>query len=200
MTNRPSSTYRELEIPPTVADQLQTAFALPRPPTTLGDWVTITSAVAEDVGLTVGMETLCTTETSRHEATIDDETRYFHCVLDALVIPFLRETDEPVTIRSESPVSGTVVEIQAGQDSLTVDPPDALMSFGVAIGVDASDADDVDLSLGYEWFCPYTNAFLTGSEYEEWDLQIDAVTMAIPIDISHQLASDIPDFIPANWS
>ncbi|QIO25273.1 organomercurial lyase [Haloarcula sp. JP-L23] len=139
------------------------------------------------------METLCTTETSRHEAIIDGEPLYFHCVLDALVVPFLREADDPVTIRSESPASGTVVEIQAGQDSLTVEPPDAVMSFGVAADVEAPAADDVDLSLGYEWFCPYTNAFPTDAEYEEWAAKTDAVTMAIPMDVAHQLARDIPD-------
>ena len=193
MTNQPSNTCPEREIPPTVADQLQTAFALPRPPATLGDWVTITSAVVEDVGLTVGMETLCTTKISPHEAIINGEPLYFHCVLDALVVPFLREADDPVTIRSESPASGTVVDIQAGQDSLTVEPPDAVMSFGVAADVEAPDTDDVDQSLGYEWFCPYTNAFPSDAEYEEWASKTDAVTMAIPIDVAHQLASDISD-------
>ena len=197
MTNRPSSTYHEIPIPPAVADPLQTAFALRKTPTTLGEWVTITSAVAGDVGLTVGMETLCTTKTSRHQATIDDETRYFHCVLDALIVPFLRDTDDSVTIRSESSISDTVVEIEAGQDLLPVDPPDAVMSFGVATDVDVPDAKDVDLSFGYEWFCPYSNAFPTEAEYKEWASQTDAVTMAISLDVAHQLASDIPNSVPA---
>lgn len=156
-----------------------------------------TSAVAADVGLTAGMETLCTTEMSRHQAMIDGETRYFHCVLDALVFPFLRDTDDSVTIRSESPISDTVVEIQAEQDSLTVDPLDAVMSFGVATDIDVPDAKDVDLSLGYEWFCPYTNAFPTEAEYKEWASQTDAVSMAMPLDVARQLARDIPDSVSA---
>ena len=142
------------------------------------------------------METLCTADTSRHQATIDDETRFFHYMLDALIVPFLRDTDDQVIIHSESPISDTVVEIQAGQDSLIVDHPGAVMSFGVATDIDAPDAEDVDLSLGYEWFCPYTNTFPTKAEYKEWASQTDAVTMAMSLDVTHQLASDIPNSVP----
>lgn len=110
MTDRPSSTFREIEPSLEATEQLQTAFGLPQSPTTLEEWVTITSAVADELGLTVSMDTLCTTEHSRHQATIDGDTHHFHCVLDALVVPFLCETDEPVQIRSESPVFGTIVE------------------------------------------------------------------------------------------
>jgi hypothetical protein len=33
---------------------------------TLGEWVTITSDVADEINLTVNMDALCTAETSRH--------------------------------------------------------------------------------------------------------------------------------------
>lgn len=193
MTDRPSSTFREIELPPEVAEQLQTAFGLPQSPTTLEEWVTITSAVADELGLTVSMDTLCTTERSRHRATIDGDTHHFHCVLDALVVPFVIETDEPVLIRSESPVSETIVEIRAGRDTFTVEPANAVMSFGAATDLDAPDTGEFDLSLAHERFCPYANAFPTEAEYEEWAAQTDAVTTAFPIAIGHQLARHVPD-------
>lgn len=193
MTNRPSSRYRDIEIPPDVAEQLQTAFALPRPPTTLGEWVTVTSAVAEEIGLTVSMNTLCTAETSRHQAKIEGETQHFYCVLDALVVPFLLDIDEPISIRSESPVSETIVEIRAGQDTLTVDPADAVMSFGTATDLDAPTTEEFDLSLAHERFCPYANAFPTEAEYDEWAAQTDAITTAFPIEVGYQLARHVPD-------
>ena len=193
MTDRPSETYRDVELPPEVAEQLQAAFGLPESPTTLGEWVTITSEVADEIGLTVEMDALCTAERSRHRATIEGETRHFHCVLDALVVPFVLEADEPIPIRSESPVSGTVVEIQAGRDTLTVEPQDAVMSFGAATDVDAPATDEFDLSLAHERFCPYANAFPTETEYEEWAVRTDAITTAFPIEIGYQLARHVPD-------
>lgn len=193
MTDRPSKTSPDIELPPTVAEQLQTAFGLPGPPRTLEEWVTGTFAVADETELTVSMDTLCTADRSRHRASIDGDTHYFHCVLDALVVPFLLDLDEPVLIRSESPASRTTVEIHAGQDTLAVEPADAVMSFGVATGLDAPSPEEFDLSLAHERFCPYANAFPTETEYERWAARTDAVTTAFPIEVGHQLARQIPD-------
>ena len=139
------------------------------------------------------MDTLCTTEHSRHQATIDGDTHHFRCVLDTLGVPFLCEIDEPIQIRSESPVSETIVEIRAGRDTLTVEPTDAVMSFGAATDLDTPDTDEFDLSLAHKRFCPYANAFPTEAEYEEWVAQTNAVTTAFPIKIGHQLARHVPD-------
>jgi hypothetical protein len=192
MTDRPSTTCRDIELPPAVAEQLQTAFGLPESPTTLGEWVTITSDVADEIGLT-NMDALCADETSRHQATIESETQHFYCVLDALVVPLLLDIDEPISIRSESPVSGTVVELQAGRDTFTVEPTDAVMSFGAAADVDAPATDESDLSLAHEGFCPYANAFPTETEYEEWATQTEAITTAFPIEVGYQLARYVPN-------
>lgn len=103
------------------------------------------------------------------------------------------EADEPILIRSESPVSETIVGIRAGWETLTVEPADAVMSFGAATDLDAPDTDEFDLSLAHERFCPYANAFPTEVEYEEWAAQTDAVTTAFPIAVGHQLACHVPD-------
>jgi len=63
MTDRPSTTYRDVELPPAVAELLQTAFGLPESPTTLGEWVTITSDIADEIGSTT-MDVPCAEETS----------------------------------------------------------------------------------------------------------------------------------------
>ncbi|MBX0324278.1 alkylmercury lyase family protein [Halomicroarcula sp. F13] len=135
----------------------------------------------------------CLCHDSENRATIDGDTYHFHCVLDALVVPFVIEADKPVLIRSESPVSGTVIEIRAGRDTLIVEPTDAVMSFGAAIDFDTPDTDEFDLSLAHERFCPYANAFPTEAEYEKWAAQTDAVTTAFPIEVGYQLARHVPD-------
>jgi hypothetical protein len=139
------------------------------------------------------MDTLCTTKRSRHRARIDGDTHHFHCVLDALVVPFVIKADEPVFIRSESPVSETIVEIRAGRDMLTVEPADAVMSFGASTDLGEPDTDEFDLSLAHKRFCPYANAFPTEAEYKEWAAQTDAVTTAFPIEVGYQLARHVPD-------
>jgi hypothetical protein len=105
----------------------------------------------------------------------------------------LLDIEEPISIQSESPVSDTVVRLQAGRNTLTVEPPDAVLSFGAAADVDAPATDEFGLSIAHEWFCPYANAFPTETEYEEWDSQSGAITTAFPIEVGYQLARHVPD-------
>jgi len=105
----------------------------------------------------------------------------------------LLDIDEPISIRSESPVSETVVELQAGRDTFTVESTDAVMPFGTAAAVDASGTDEFDLSLAHEAVRPYSNAFPTETEYEEWATRTEAITTAFPIEVGYQLARHVCD-------
>ena len=103
------------------------------------------------------------------------------------------DIDEPISIRSESPVSETVVELQAGRDPFTVGPTDAVVSFGAAAAVDTPGTDEFDLSLAHEHFCPLANAFPTETEYEESATRTEAITTAFPIEAGYQLARHVRD-------
>lgn len=134
---------------------------------------------------------MCTSDESRHEARTDGESRHFQCVLDTLLLPFV--VDGEVKARSRSPVSEAVVEIEASQQDVRVDPDDAVMSLGVA--VDAAPPQDVSDALpeyGYGALCPYVNAFPDRAEYDRWaESADDAVTMALPLTEGFALADGL---------
>src|SRR5262245_6620694 len=73
---------------------------------------------------------LCATGTSRHRVTIGGRTFYMNCVLDAVLLPLL--TGESAEIASETPVSGSVVRVRVSPAGIEVEPPEAVVSFGVA--------------------------------------------------------------------
>lgn len=178
----------EQDVPPDLADAMQTAFGLDEPPATLHDWIAATSRLLDDSGLSVGVDDLCTTEESRHVASVDGDDQHFRCVLDALLVPFLAPGEPPVRVRSRSPVSGDVVELSVGRDAVEATPPDAVLSFGFADGVEVPDPADVDPALAYEWVCPYINAFPSRDEYDRWADATEAATTALPFDAGLELA------------
>lgn len=107
--------------PDSVAEQFGVALGLAEPPTTLGEWADETTRLLADVGLTVGMEEMCTSETSRHEVRVGDDVRHCHCVLDTLLVPFVLAEPTTVDVRSRSPVSSTVIELRSSRDDISVD-------------------------------------------------------------------------------
>lgn len=182
------------EIPPDVADTFQTALGLDEPPKTIGEWVAATTQLLDDVGITVGLEDMCTTDTSRHEARFDNEVRHFHCVLDTLLVPFVLDEPTTVDIRSRSPVSDTIIELSVTREDVSVDPESAVMSFGVAADVGPPDDLEASPALAYERFCPYINAFIDEGEYDEWAAAtLDAVTMSLPLTEGFALAQTLTD-------
>lgn len=169
--------FFDRELPPELADRFA-RVGLAAAPTTFGEWIALAGSSLASADVSLGLDAMCTTDRDRHEATIEGETRYFHCVLDTLLLPFV--VDGPVTVRSESPSSGEVVEIRVSRDGVTVSPEDAVMSFGIAADVDERADHAVDSELAYETFCPYVNAFASRQEYEAWaDATGDAVTVGL---------------------
>jgi len=180
-TDRPTA-ITDRALPVDVAAPFQTALGLEERPRTLDDWAEATAAHLAAAGITVGFDEMCLTEASPHEARIGDEVRHFACVLDTLLLPFVVDDLLVVEIRTESPVSDTVIEATATREALSVDEDDAPMSFGVAADVDPPEDRDDPIAHGYSKFCPYVNAFVDRSEYETWaDATPEAVTMAFPL-------------------
>lgn len=189
MNDHDSTTLHDQNVPPDLAATIRTAFDLAEPPATLDDWVAATSRLLDDSGLSVGVEEMCTADESRHVARLDGDDRHFHCVLDTLLLPFLLPAASPVDVRSVSPVSDEVVELAVSRDAIEVTPTDAVMSFGLADGLEVPDPADLDPALAYESVCPYVNAFPSRAEYDRWARETpEASTMALSFDAGLELA------------
>lgn len=151
-------------------------------PATFGDWVDGTASLAGGEGDSV--DALCTGESTRHHARVGDGEYDLHCVLDALMLPHLH--GEPVEVRSQSP-DGGVVELRATPEVAEAHPATAVVSFGLAGGVEAP-SGDFSTRDAYEQFCPYANAFPSEAEYTAWADRTDAVTTPLSVAAAHGLA------------
>lgn len=193
MTTDTTSENRDL--PPALAERFADLYGLDEPPTTLDEWAAATAdrLVAADVS--VGVDELCTAGESRHEARIDGDPRGFHCVLDALLVPFVIDGTDAVEIRSESPAAGEVVELESRTDGVSADPETAVVSIGVdADAAPPETVEDTITAYGHETFCPYANAFPDEAAYEEWDAATpEALTMAVPVTEAHRLMQRFGD-------
>lgn len=189
--HRADSEYRGTDIPPPVGTQLGAALGLDETPATLGEWVDALLARVDAAGMTLGMDELCTAELSRHVARLGETTHYFHCVLDAIVVPFVVDEVDRITIHSGSPLTGTVVELHVTADEITATAEDAVISLGATTDVDDPATEDFSPQVAQERFCPYANAFPSQTEYEQWATETSAETMAIPIEDAHKLAQAI---------
>lgn len=187
MTDDTATENRDL--PPALAERFGTVLDLDDPPATLDEWAEATADRLDAAGVTVGVDELCTATESRHEARIGDERWQFHCVLDALVAPFVLDDAETAEIRSECPASGEIVEIDVGTDHVSVAPTSAVVSLGLAADVEPPEAvTETVTAYGHETFCPYINAFPDETAYEEWDAATpEAVTMPVPVEAAHRL-------------
>jgi hypothetical protein len=189
MTTNPSRSVDDYDIPPNLADTIQTAFGLNEPPATLGDWSDTTAHLLDNGGITAGFEDMCTADDSRHEAQIDGEVQHFHCVLDTLLLPFVVEDQSTFDVRSRSPGSDEIVELAVSGDTVEVTPSEAVMSFGVATDVEIPTDGAIEPALAYTHLCPYINAFPSQAEYEQWASETpEAATMVLSLADGFELA------------
>lgn len=195
------STIDEREMPSRVAEQFAVALGLEQQPDTLGDWVDGTAKRLEAAGITFGVDEMCLTDSSPHRAQTDGETRYFACVLDALLLPFLLDDFREVEVRTKSPVSDSATEVRVSETDIVVEPSGAVMSFGIAGDTTPPDSRDGVLGFGTAQFCPYINAFVDEAEYDRWAEETpEAVTMPLPLEDGFELASALRSKLPSGHS
>ena len=153
---------------------------------TLGGWV---AAVRYHIdGDSITIDELCATdEETDHWGIVEGEKYYFSCFYDAVILAALVEN--PVDIRTKSP-NGTVIEARAvGTDELTVDPEEAVFSFGIDEDVPPPSADGPRLESGYAAICPYVKAFPNQEAYERWARSVHAETVDMPLAGATELAA-----------
>lgn len=178
-----TSTYR-------IDEKLQTnvarAFKFEEPPETFeAFWEKMMQTFADALDRGVTVEDLCTTDSSPHRATVNGETRYYQCVTDAYLLGVY--LDEEVTVRTVSPISETELIVQFDADGVISAPEDAVLSFGVERSVTAPEGSVTPETM-YGRFCPYSKAFASRDEYEQWNAANPEVVSDIqPLDESLDL-------------
>lgn len=156
------------------------------PARTLEGWV---GAVRDRLpGRTIAVDDLChADEETSHRGVRDGETFHFQCFYDAVVLAAL--SDDDVAVHTESP-AGTPIEAHAtGEDDLTVDPPEAVFSFGVDERVEPPADGEPTHGDVYGAVCPYVKAFPDRGAYETWAEVVPASTVAMPLSGATELAA-----------
>lgn len=180
-----------------IDDELRThvarVFEFDEPPETFeAFWKRMMRTFAEALGRGVTVDDLCTTDESPHWATVNGETRYYQCVTDAFLLGTY--LDEAVTTRTVSPVSGTELVVEFDADGVVSAPEGAVLSFGVKRSVDAPDGA-VTPEATYERFCPYSKAFASREEHDQWaaanpDVVSDVQPLDESLDLQARLLAD----------
>lgn len=153
---------------------------------TLGEWTAEVRRLTG--GGAIGVEQLChADEETEHRARVGDERYSFRCFYDAVVLAALE--DRPVDVRTASP-GGTVVEARAvGSDELSVRPPEAVFSLGIALDAHERSGGSPTVRDGYAALCPYVRAFPDHGAYEQWAETVPAATVALPLAGATDVAS-----------
>ena len=180
--------YRGPDIPTPLGERLALALGLDERPKTFGDWVTAMTRIADRDDIEVGLNMLCTTEASPHRAQFNGRTQYYQCVQDPIIAPFLADEIDTVEIETRSPASDEAIELTVTESGIDAEPSDAVFSFGVDATVEEPPEDVVSPIVAYGLFCPYGHAFPSYDEYEEWAETVDAITMAISMEDTFELA------------
>lgn len=157
---------------------------------TLGEWGTELRRLTG--GGSIATEELChSSEETDHWGTVDGERYYFRCFYDAVILAAIE--DRPVDIHTVSP-DGTVVEARAvGSDELSVTPPEAVFTLGIATDAHERSSGTPTLQDGYAEICPYVRAFPNCETYEQWATDVPAATVAMPLAGATELASVLAD-------
>jgi hypothetical protein len=173
------TSYRATELPPELAARLRQAYGLDTSPGTLGEFVDLRTGLLPNAAMNA--TTLCRSSPSRHELVLAGQVLFTHCVLDTLLLPLVEEKDAHV--RSTSPVSGNIIELEITMQGVKAEPEGAVISYGMR---------RESSGTFYETGCPYINAFRSLLEYEIWARQTaEAVTIALPVRDAFEFARDI---------
>lgn len=187
-----STDLDDIDLPATLGDRLASLYGVDSV-STAEDWVAAISAAAEPTaGDSLGLDDLCTTDTSPHILETDDGTQAYQCVFDPMLVPFV--TDAPATVRSECPTTGERVTFEVN-DGVRADTETAVFSVGIAPGA-AGDPPFTPAET-YGYVCPYGNIFADRAAYDAWADETDAITASLPLEYGVALVGGLARHIDA---
>lgn len=174
----PDVTPADVPLPPHVGERMATLYGSDDRFETAAEWLRATERIVGDgTGDGATEADLCRVDDGAHTVEVDGERAAFVCVLDPLVVPFLR--GRPATVRSESQVDGDPVVVDVEANGAAVRPEGAVVSLGVAH--DLAEDDPLTAERVYGEVCPYVHAFASPAEYERWDAEVAAATASVPM-------------------
>lgn len=194
----PEVALSDVTFPPQVGDRLAAFYDSGDRITTAREWVdAMAAAVRDERGRAPTEADMCTDDDGAHAVAFGGDTgeatTSYVCVLDPLIAIFLR--GEPGTVRSTTPADEAEVTVEIAADGTTVNPRDAVFSFGV--GHDVPD-EAPTLRAAYGQLCAYTHAFASGEEYERWAAGVDAATTSLDPGTGVALARELAGALAAN--
>jgi alkylmercury lyase-like protein len=169
--------WQDTPIPEPLAKRLAQVLGLRDTPDTLGGL----STWCNDSCCGVTAKDLISTLPTNHQVYFDDEMLFTNCVLDALILPPLR--DRPAEVVSRDPESRQKIRLRLSREGL--EPSDDTADQAVvSLGVLADQTKPL-----HEAFCPFVNLFVSRASYDQWaNSQTRAITMPIPLNAAVDLA------------
>lgn len=170
----------DVALPDAVAEAFRTSLDADESPQTLAGWVDLLAALFDDWPPAVA--DLCHTTDGPHRARVAAQSFRFACVLDAMLLPFLR--DEPATITSNLQGGDGDITMRVTRQTVT-GPSDAVVSFGAA---SRPPEGTVTSAHAYGAICPFIHVFPDRLAYADWAADVDGATMALSLPTALGLA------------
>ena len=162
---------------------------------TLRQWTKSLRDVVGDGAITV--DALClASEQTPHRGVMGDQTYYFACFYDAVILAAIAGT--PVYIRTVSPQGVDIRAKACGTDVLEVEHRESVFSFGIDRHVDSPGEAEPSIHTGYEAICPYVKAFPKVDAYHRWAGTVAAPTVALPLAGATELAAALSSNAPCD--
>lgn len=162
----------DVELPDAVGSAFQTSLDADSAPRTLSEWVGLLDDLGDDWPPEV--EDLCHDAEGKHRAETAAQSFRFVCVLDAMLLPFLHDSE--TTITSSVP-AGDDITFRVTRTDVT-GPSDAVVSFGAA---NRPPTDEVTPAHAYGAICPFIHTFPDMDAYEDWAASVDGSTIPLSL-------------------
>jgi len=174
----PTVELSDIELPVALGDGIAAFYGV-ETVATAADWLDALDAGLDTTDVTpMAVDDLCTTDDSPHVLETDDRTQAYQCVFDPMIVPFL--TQEPATVRSVCPVTGTEVVFEISDGEVQARPESAFFSLGMDAATNATPPHTPEETYGV--FCPYGNVFASRDAYTQWANETDAITTPLPLE------------------
>lgn len=188
----PTVELSAIEFPADIGEGFQTLYGTDEPIPDAEAWIAATREGVEVVrGRAPTTDDLCASADGDHafEPADGGESQRYVCVIDPIAYPFI--VDEPGTVRSTTQVREETITIDVTEDGVDVSHPDAVVSIGVADGVES--VEDVTPEVVYRQVCGFIHVFADEAEYETWAAEADGATTSVPVERGIGLGKAIAD-------